>query len=83
MSGELPQSNALAEASPESLAELLSRDPEGYQQQDLARIVAWLREQRERWAKTEAEAKANPKPKGRSVSVKSLVGAQTTEELGL
>lgn len=48
--GEIPQSSALAEATIDSLAELMSRDPEGYSQQDLARVVTAMREQRERLA---------------------------------
>lgn len=58
MTGEIPQSLALREASPSSLDELFSRDPEHYSTQDLDRIVHALREQRERWAKTEAEPKS-------------------------
>jgi hypothetical protein len=64
----LPLSNAIAEASPESIAELFSRDPEGYAQQDISRIIAELRTARERWAKAEAEkgiggTRAKPSPK--------------------
>lgn len=51
----LPQSSALAEAgAEESLAELFSRDPEGFQAQDRQRLVAALREQRKRWEAAEA-----------------------------
>lgn len=39
----------LAEASPTSLDELLSRDPMGYMAQDRGKIVAYLREQRKKW----------------------------------
>lgn len=56
--GQIPQSSALSEASPESLSDLMSKDPEGYQQQDIKKIVAELRGMRERWAKAEAEPKA-------------------------
>lgn len=52
--GEIPQSNALAEASPESLGELLSRDPFGYSRQDRDRVVADLRAMRAKWAAAEA-----------------------------
>lgn len=62
MPGEIPQSLALREANPTSLDELFSRDPEHYSTQDLDRIVGALREQRERWAKTEAEPKSRAKP---------------------
>ncbi len=60
-SGIIPSSDALAEASPDSLSELLSRDPEGYQQQDRAAIISALRAQRERFEVAEREGKKLPK----------------------
>lgn len=60
---ELPISNALVEASPESLSDLFSRDPEGYSNQDLDRIIEALRAQRARWQAAEA---AGAKPASRS-----------------
>lgn len=51
--GALPQSNALAEATPTSVAELMSKSPP-YTPEDRKRIVAELREQRARWVKAEA-----------------------------
>ncbi len=56
---EIPQSPALAEAGSgaESLAELLSRDPESYTEQNLTRIIEALREQRARWAAAESGGK--------------------------
>jgi len=75
---------ALAEASSDSLSELFSRDPEGYSQQDLAKIVSVLREQRVRWAATEAE-----KPAKGTRSAKAPAGPKATstvvaaEDLGL
>jgi hypothetical protein len=69
--GELPVSQALAEAGKagESLAELFARDPEGYQQKDLDRLIVELRAQRERFKAVESAgpvkkpvaAKASPK----------------------
>ena len=54
--GEIPQSSALAEAGgPESLSELMSRDPESYSKQDRGNIVAALRADR---ARREAAEKA-------------------------
>lgn len=50
----IPQSTALTEALPDSLSELFSRDPEGYQQQDLEKIIGFLRSQRERMQAAEA-----------------------------
>lgn len=52
--GTIPQSSALAEASPTSLSELMSRDPMGYSDQDLDQIVLELRAQRARWEEAEA-----------------------------
>ena len=62
--GTIPQSNALAEASPESISDLLSRDPEHYTPDDWLRVIGTYREQRERWAKAEAAgAKSIKQPK--------------------
>jgi hypothetical protein len=58
--GEIPQSSALAEASPFSLSELFSRDPEELGQQDIAALVQALREQRERWLATGGATKVKP-----------------------
>ena len=54
----VPQSTALAEAGLDSLNELLNRDPEHYQDQDLSRIVEALRTDRGRREKAAAEAEA-------------------------
>lgn len=53
----LPTSQALSEASPESLQELFSRDPEGYQQQDIAKIIAEIRSDRARREEAAAQGK--------------------------
>lgn len=79
--GGLPASTALAEASPDSIVELLSRDPEGLQAQDRRRIIEALREQRVRW---EAAQAAGAKPK--ATKAVSLVGRKigaSAEDLGL
>lgn len=52
--GELPQSDALAEASPESLGILMDKDPESYSRQDRDRIIAAFRANRARLAQAEA-----------------------------
>ena len=62
--GIIPQSDALAEASPESLSDLFSRDPGELGQGDLVRMIRELRKQRERWlaAGEDSEARrATPK----------------------
>jgi hypothetical protein len=75
----LPQSDALAEASPTSLAELFARDPEGLSEPDLDRIIAELRAHRERLARADAAPKP---PRSRAVAMSAKAGANA-EELGL
>lgn len=58
MANEIPQSAALAEATPDSLTELFSRDPEHLSKQDRSVIIDSLRAQRARLAKVEAAAPA-------------------------
>ncbi len=72
----LPISKALLEASSDSLAELMSRDPEGYTEQDLGVIVAEMRAQRERIAASDAAAGGKPraKAKGPAPTLDSKVG---------
>lgn len=83
---EVPQSNALAEATTDSLTELMSRDPEGYSRQDLGRIVQAMREMRVKWeagqvqAQAEAGAKRRASPKASQLSTKAKVNS---DELGL
>jgi hypothetical protein len=83
--GEIPQSNALAEASADSLAELLNRDPEGYSLQDRGRIVAAYRDLRAKMERSTAEA-ATAGPKPRKASAKgpaTTVAAASAEDLDL
>ena len=78
---EIPQSNALVEATPDSLAELLSRDPEGYSKQDRGRIIEALRAQRIKWQESEA---SGPKPRRASATVAlTSTATSTAEDLGL
>lgn len=79
--GAIPKSEALAEATVDSLTELMSRDPEGYSSQDLDKIVAAMRAQRERLATVQAEAPAKrPRAIGAPVTLKSTVSA---DDMGL
>jgi hypothetical protein len=71
----LPQSTALAEASPENLSDLLSRDPEGYTRQDRLRVIEALRAQRARWEASEG------KPKGAKAEATSLITNRKVEDL--
>ena len=76
--GHIPISAALAEASPESLTELFSRDPESYQQQDIKRIVEALRAQRERWKAAEGGREATAK-KAKQPKVAEILSSKPVE----
>lgn len=80
MTGTIPQSSALSEASPDSLTELLSRDPEGYTRQDLDRIISLMREQRVRWEATEA---AGPRKAPKAASKLTSTVTASLDDLGL
>lgn len=81
--GQIPQSEALAEAEVNSLTELLSRDPEGYQKQNRTTIVSALRAMRAKWEKGEAsKPKSGEKSSGKT-SPLLLVSAKSPEELDL
>lgn len=82
--GEIPQSEALAEAASDSLLELLSRDPFKFQRQDRDKVIAALREQRVRWEKSELEGASKPKAtKVTSNAVQSLLAKKNSGDLGL
>jgi hypothetical protein len=80
----LPQSTILAEATGDSISELLSRDPEGYSSQDLAKVIQTYRDLRERLAKADSAAASGPKepkaPKGPRVP-RSLSTDRAIEDL--
>ncbi len=88
--GLIPQSTALAEAGAgsESIAELLSRDPEGYTKQDRVRIVEIFRDQAKRWKQAEGEKKqaklAGPKDSKTPKALQDLLASspKTAEDLG-
>ena len=79
----IPQSSALREAAVDSLSELFSRDPEGYQRQDRDRIIAALRADRAR--RDEADRKAGETGKKKSSTAVKLTApvAKSADELGL
>ena len=75
----IPHSDALKEAEPLSLNELMSANPEDPMfLQNLPRIVQLLREQAERFAKAEAEGK---KPKKAVAASGSNVSVAKSTEL--
>lgn len=67
--GEIPQSDALAEAKADSLSELFSLDPEGMTDAQFDRVITALRLQASRWAKGEAEKAARPGKAGKTLAV--------------
>ena len=82
--------NPLAEAVPESMDELMSRDPLSYSKIDLEKIVGIFREQRKNWLLAEAtgkKPKASPKtpkaPKASPKTPKAPKEVFTLDDLGL
>lgn len=69
--------NPLAEANPQSLQELFSRDPLLLSRSDLLTISTELRRQRVAWAKAEARGQRAPK------APKTQSGPVDLEDLGL
>ncbi len=84
---EIPLSKALEEASPDSLSELLNRDPEGYSRQDRGRIVAAYREMRERMESAAAKSAVTSHQSGGGSARKKIAGVVASpvsaEELDL
>jgi len=85
LSGQIPQSQLLAEASEDSLSELFSRDPEGFTRQDRDQIVKALRAQRARFELAEAEGKKAPRQlkAGAAAKPTSSTTSLDLEDLGL
>lgn len=83
--GQIPQSEALAEAGSgaESLRDLFSRDPEGYQRQDLDRIIQAMREHRQRLALAEAAGKKPSRELAPKVGDPGHESSAQAEDLGL
>jgi hypothetical protein len=79
----VPQSDALAEASLDSLSELFSRDPEGYSAQDLTKVIETYRAMRVKWKASEATAAASPKGPKVASAAKSLIASVSAEDAGL
>lgn len=77
--GTIPQSEALAEASPASMSELLARDPFELTRQNRDQIVEYYRSMRAKWAEAEARGehkRAKKAPQSASIDV-------PIEDLGL
>lgn len=79
--GLIPQSDALAEALPDSLSELFSRDPFGYSDKDLDRIIDVLRVQRAKWVEAESSVVKPRAPKATKVA--NLVAKVNADDMGL
>lgn len=81
--GVIPQSQALAEASPDSISELFSRDPEKLTEVDLGKLVLELRAQRERHKITELTAPVEG-PRGRAKAIsKTLITTASSKDMDL
>jgi hypothetical protein len=78
----IPQSTALAEASIESLADLMSRDPETHTRDDRDRIVSAMREQRVR-LQADERAKPTKAPRTRAPSKLGQAVSASLEDLGI
>lgn len=83
MTGTIPQSNLLAETSPESITEFLSRSPLSLTPDDRKRMVGILREQRGRWERAEAAGEHTRPKKAPGGAAASLVTSKTMGDLGL
>ncbi len=85
MTAEIPQSDALKEATEgDSLAEVMSRDPEGLSRQDRDRIIEALRAQRARIAAAEAAGIKVPRAAKTADKIPlSKVAAVPLDEMGL
>lgn len=85
MVNEIPQSTALKEASEgDSLAEVMSRDPEGLSRQDRDRIIEALRAQRARIAQAEASGTKVPRAAKQADKIPlSTVATKPLDEMGL
>lgn len=73
MTGQIPHSDALAEAGPgnESIPELLSRNPEQYTKDDRRRAIAEFQLQRKNWMKAEQSGQTRAQSKSNQQGVKS------------
>jgi hypothetical protein len=83
--GALPESDALAEASEQSLSYYFSKDPLHLSDIELGKLVQELRAKRALWAASEASGAAKGRSKtvaGKAASLVSSTSA-TAEELGL
>lgn len=79
----LPHSDALAEASPDSISYLLTKDPFQLTRKDRDQAVLALRAQRARWAAAEAAGEHSRPKKAASAAARSLTTTANAEDLGL
>ena len=83
LGGSIPLSPALSEAFPESLDQVMSKDPQGYSEQDITRIITELRAHRERLSNLEATAPRSRAPAAAKVKIdlSKKISAETKAEL--
>lgn len=79
----IPQSLALAEATTDSLAELMSRDPNRMSDAEFAQVVEVLRAQRPKWQAAEAAGRPKAAPKAASAKAAGLITQAKPGDLGL
>lgn len=83
--GEIPQSNALAEADSGSLTEYFSRDPEDLTELDFMKLIGGLRAMRPKWAAGEQEKTKDKADGTKRAKAKEILGSvpQSLEDCGL
>lgn len=79
---QLPVSQALAEATPDSIADLMSRNIETCSDTDIDKIILFQREQRARFAATESAGLKPSKPSKTILQTRPTVDL-TPDELDL
>lgn len=75
----IPQSDALQEASQETLSDLLSRDPESYSKSDITKIVSELVSASKKWLQQDLSGEAKPKRKSAPKALEISNVLSTTE----
>lgn len=76
--------NSLAEADPRSINDLFNEDPLNLTDEDVDRLVAEFRKNRELWAKEEASAQAEGrKRRPKTYKPKVPVGQLSLDDIGL
>lgn len=81
--GVIPQSNALSEASPDSLDDYMSKDPEVITEAEKNATIERLRAMRVKWEASDKEKPARAQGKAIADKAKSLVSGASAADLDL